>query len=411
MAIATYKSKLSEQGISHFLVPVLVFILLFGVVGGYFMLRTGHAAASGTYVFRSGIAGKCLDVWHDGAANGTVVDSFACNNSKAQAWNINGNGTIENANGSCLDNWKRGTANGNPIRVFACNASDPAQQWIVTGGIIKNPQTGKCVDVPGFSTDNGKPLELYTCNGGANQQWLAKTTDGKIWLMEAHGISQMEAAGASQQLVDKTFTNSLTYAYTTNSALSASSPIGEPTFASGSYQVIQQAFSNGTLPGRFKAVLYDNERWSYTPLNEQQDPAHYEALTGQLAHQHGLLYIASPTPDLMWSVGRPKDSYVAFLQAGYVADAARSADIVDIQGQQKEDNLPYYTWFVTAAAKQAREANPRVRVIIGIRTDPGDTALYNAYKVANDVGDGFWLNINGQPSPAVYLLQHINPTQ
>lgn len=136
------------------------------------MLHASHAATV-NYVFRSGITGKCMDDWRRGSTNGTIVDLYGCNNTAAQEWSSNSNGTIENANGKCLDNWQKKNANGNPIKIYSCSSTDPAQQWRLTGNILKNPQTGKCVDDPASSTTNGKPLELYTCNGKKNQQWTA----------------------------------------------------------------------------------------------------------------------------------------------------------------------------------------------------------------------------------------------
>lgn len=170
--------NLTDRGIVHLAMPLLVFVLLFAIAGGYFLIRSTHAAAA-NYVFKSGIAGKCLDDWHRVSANGTKVDLFTCNNTVAQEWNINSNGTVENANGKCLDNWQQKKTNGNPIKVYTCSAKDPAEQWRTTGSVLKNPQTGKCIDDPAFSATNGTQLILYTCNGGKNQRWVATLTSNK----------------------------------------------------------------------------------------------------------------------------------------------------------------------------------------------------------------------------------------
>jgi hypothetical protein len=142
-------------------------------------------------------------------------------------------------------------------------------------------------------------------------------------------------------------------------------------------------------------------------VNEQQQPAHYMALVAQLLHKHGLLYIATPAPDLMWAVGSPPNSYEAFLSAGILAAAARCADVLDVQAQEKENNLSAYTPFVESAVAQARAANPHIKVVIGIRTNPGAAEMLAAYEATASMGDGYWLNENGIPTPAVYLLQQI----
>lgn len=171
---------LNERGITHLLLPIIVVVII-AAIGGYVFLKIGHGATL-DYEFKSGMSSKCLDVWHDGSASGTTVDLYSCNNTAAQQWNVNSNGTtnmVEDANGQCLDNWERGKANGNPIKTYRCNIADPAEQWVLTGNVLKNPETGMCVDDPAFSTTNGKPLELYTCNGGKNQTWtLTKLATG-----------------------------------------------------------------------------------------------------------------------------------------------------------------------------------------------------------------------------------------
>jgi hypothetical protein len=236
----------------------------------------------------------------------------------------------------------------------------------------------------------------------------AKGSVTPSWIIGQNAISLMEQAGEPGSTIGNTFANQSTFVYgDTAQNHIAPSTFGVPTMAFGSYQDIVSAFSSGVLPGKFKAVIYDNERWAYTPLSEQQDPAYYEQQTAQLLHAYGLLYIATPAPDLMWALGRPPDSYQAFLGANMAASAARYADIYDIQGQQREDNLPYFSWFVAKAAAQARAANPHVEIFVGIRTDPGTQNLLAAYQATAGIADGYWLNVNGIPGPANDLLNAI----
>jgi hypothetical protein len=228
------------------------------------------------------------------------------------------------------------------------------------------------------------------------------------WIIGQSAISLMAKVGESAPTIRDAFANQSTFVYgdTAQNRVSPSA-IGVPTIAFGSYRDIVSAFSSGLLPGKFEAVIYDNEHWAYTPLAEQQDPAYYEQQTARLLHAHGLAYIAAPAPDLMWAVGRPSDSYRAFLAANMAASAARYADIYDIQAQQQEDNLPYFTWFVTAAATQARAANPHVKIFVGIRSEHGSNNLLMAYQASSCIADGYWLNVNGIPGPANDLINAI----
>jgi hypothetical protein len=230
----------------------------------------------------------------------------------------------------------------------------------------------------------------------------------ETWIVGRSSIQLMLQHGASPTLIKQAFDNDHSFVYDTQlSGAFTSSQVGIPTMTFGSYRAIQQAFKNGTLPGNYKAVMYDNERWPATPLNEQQHPVHYMQLTARLLHRHGMLYIATPAPDLMWAVSRPANSYDAFLKARIPAAAAKCADILDLQAQVKETNLAAYTAFVRAAAEQARAANPHIKVVVGIRTNPGALPMIAAFRATSSVGEGYWLNINGIPSPAIYLLQHL----
>src|SRR5262249_2736068 len=92
-----------------------------------------------------------------------------------------------------------------------------------------------------------------------------------------------------------------------------------------------------------------------------------------------------------------------YLRLGIAADAARYADVFDIQAQRAERSTELYTTFVRQAAAQAREANPKVVVLAGISTNPNGqhvTAddLLRAIAATRDVVDGYWLNIP-RPGP------------
>jgi hypothetical protein len=46
-----------------------------------------------------------------------------------------------------------------------------------------------------------------------------------------------------------------------------------PAVTYDSYTAIQQAFADGALPGKSRAVLLDMEHWTFTPRSEQINPA------------------------------------------------------------------------------------------------------------------------------------------
>jgi hypothetical protein len=83
---------------------------------------------------------------------------------------------------------------------------------------------------------------------------------------------------------------------------------------------------------------------------------------------------------------------------------ARTADFVELQSQSLERNTATYSKFVQTAASQARTANPAVKVLAGLSTNPAGPAvtvqqLTDAIYATQSVVDGYWLNV---PSPGPY---------
>jgi hypothetical protein len=231
---------------------------------------------------------------------------------------------------------------------------------------------------------------------------------GETWIVGQSAISQMLKAGASQQLINRAFDNDHTFVYGDNKYNHGQpSTIGVPTIAFASYVAILQAFDHGILPGKFRAVLYDNERWPATPAVEQRAPAHYEDLVSRLLRQHGLTYIATPSPDLTLTKNPHLDTFSAYLNMGLAGMAARYANVLDLQAQVRETDLPVYRAFVQTAVAQARAVNSHIAVVVGIRTNPGSVAMYQAYQATVGLGEGYWLNVNGNPGPAVFLLRRV----
>jgi len=172
-----------------------------------------------------------------------------------------------------------------------------------------------------------------------------------------------------------------------------------PYEAFASYAAMQSAFQNGTLVHGEQAIMYDNEDWSLTPIDEQEHPALYEKLAANLVHGAGLLFISAPALDLV-KVVDPGCSpfWQCYLNLGLAAGGARYADIFDIQAQSLENNTAKYANFVQLATAQARHANPRVMVLAGLSTDPNgrtttESAILAAIAATRNIIDGYWFNI------------------
>jgi beta-glucosidase len=117
-----------------------------------------------------GYQGLCVDVRSASTANGTPVQVYTCNQTAAQNWTVQSDGTLR-ALGKCLDVTAAGTANGTPVQLYDCNGTG-AQVWQHrSDGSLLNPGSGKCLDDTGSSTTPGTQLQIWSCTAAANQLW------------------------------------------------------------------------------------------------------------------------------------------------------------------------------------------------------------------------------------------------
>jgi hypothetical protein len=241
---------------------------------------------------------------------------------------------------------------------------------------------------------------------------------GMAWIVSARSLTLLGRNGLTESQVQQLFGNHDTFL--TGGPAAVTGAVKTVTFAS--YAALSSTLAAGRLPAGTRAVLYDNEDWPLTPVQEQQDPAKYEQLAAGLAHAHHLLFVSTPATDLTDVLApHATNHYAAYLQLHIAADAARYADVIDIQAQGAEADLATFVPFVKAAAAQARQANPRVIVLAGISTNPSGQAITGAQLVAAVLAvrpfvNGFWLNIpsagaacprcgTAQPQVAVPVLR------
>ncbi|MDH6140437.1 MULTISPECIES: hypothetical protein [Kitasatospora] len=222
--------------------------------------------------------------------------------------------------------------------------------------------------------------------------------NGASWIISGSTLDELVATDpATAKLLDTP------NAYVLTGDAHWSVPAGwssTPTANFTSYAALKSAFTRNSLDPRIRAVLYDNEHWSLTPQGEQADPAHYDQLAADLVHQHHLLFIAAPATDLVDKLSPQTPAggkFDAFLRLGLLGQVASSADLLDLQAQGAENDPALFASFVKAATAQARAANPRLKVLAGISTNPSGakasaTAIDRAAQAVRPEVDGFWLN-------------------
>jgi len=180
-----------------------------------------------------------------------------------------------------------------------------------------------------------------------------------------------------------------------------------PIISFKSFGAIRDALQMGAISPEIRGVMYDYEKWQFTPEEEQRNPAGYVKQAADLLHARGLLFLAAPAVNLVTVMAPAEDRNRlddTYLRLGIAADAARYADVFDIQAQRFEHNTDLYAKFVRQAAAQARQANPNVVVLAGVSTQPFGprvTAddIFRAIAATRDVVDGYWFNI---PKPSEY---------
>ncbi|TDQ00841.1 arabinofuranosidase catalytic domain-containing protein [Labedaea rhizosphaerae] len=120
----------------------------------------------------TGPGGKCVDVAADDTGvNLAPVQLWDCQSwAEDQFWHHHRNGSLSTI-GRCLDIEHNGTAQGALVELWDCNGVG-GQQWVQQAdGSLLNPQSGRCLDSPNGATANGTRLRIWDCNGSAAQKF------------------------------------------------------------------------------------------------------------------------------------------------------------------------------------------------------------------------------------------------
>ncbi len=297
--------------------------------------------------------------------------------------------------------------------------------WLLTACATPSDTTGQPASTPAPSTTSANPTNstVITTSTNITTPGRSTSTSQVTWLITKTALDRLQAAGMQPSVLKRWFDNTHTYVI-------GQMPAGWQsisTLSFTSYASLKKAFDSGTIPASVRAILYDNEAWAFTPKEEQLHFSTYVREVADLVHNHQKLLIATPAVDLV-SVLDPHgqgDTYTRFLSLGLLGDAARFADLVEVQAQSSEANLAKYTQFVDRASAQARAARVTVTVLAGLSTNPGGQKvtgqqLTAAFQATHNQVSGYWLNIPGneggycpacgtpQPQVAIDFLQSIS---
>jgi hypothetical protein len=246
--------------------------------------------------------------------------------------------------------------------------------------------------------------------------------------LEDYDIQPLLNAGLSKDLLEKYFNNGHTLLITRygrqRATQTALLPDATEVASFADSDELAQALSASSVPSSVKYLLYDPERWAATPANQQRDPFSSAADVAELAHERGKGLIFTPAANLA-SVADDAYSktnrFAGYLNLGFATKGARVSDIFEIQAQQME-GTDGFARFVSSAVGQARSANPKALILLGLTTKAPRQhvtvqLLFDAYSATRSSVDGYWINIPGgtpagpqNAAAAVGFLQELAPS-
>ena len=137
-----------------------------------------------------------------------------------------------------------------------------------------------------------------------------------------------------------------------------------------SYASFKAAVTAGQVtPG--ETVIFDPEKWLYTPHYETLNQAKYEALAGKLASARSIKLVFTPQ-------GSPGPSLDAQYQV-----AAHYATLIEIQSQAYQGNPTAFKNQVLHDISVVRAINKSVPILAGMASDPNGTPAVVTQMVAS----------------------------
>jgi hypothetical protein len=171
----------------------------------------------------------------------------------------------------------------------------------------------------------------------------------------------------------------------------------------------------GLIPANVRAVIYDPEAWSLTPLPQQQQPSVYEGRFVRLARQLGLEPILAPARTLLRTMRGCRAAHAealsdAYLRCGVPRSAAAAftgggmPGIYSVPSQHDQLDARAFRSFYRASAAQAAARNANVQTIAGLSCGlyqgaPSASALLAAARASG--AGGFWLTVNRYDDGAI----------
>ena len=300
----------------------------------------------------------------------------------------------------------------------------------------------------------------------SGQEDRSQSSPSYRWIIAADALSNIQQL--DPELANTYFNSSSTFVQSVTSPPTNQVPSGWSAIPNGHYTSYENCgtaggctsletdIGNGAInPAVIPTVMFDDENWSKTLKDEQQNPVEYMDEFVQLAHGNGFTTIMAPDQNL----ASPKngitgyqdgesENWQTYLRLGLGTKAAASGtDRYHIMAQSFETywcgnpegncqgSEADFLNYVTQAALQAGAVNPNLKMTAGLSTNPRynatPQALYQDTLDANNAfpgsrhlrpsdpdgyedsshadnaapSPGYWLNVLGGAGAAVQYLE------
>ena len=245
---------------------------------------------------------------------------------------------------------------------------------------------------------------------------VSPVSTGTHWLIAASAVSKLEGIASSATV--ESYLDGPQTTIITSSTIPSNLSGWQVAFAFDAKSLADiRSGVDGGLPSRISEILYDPERWSFTPVTEQLNVGASTQQAASMAHAARRELIVAPATNLAEVAAPGQSAATAFIQTDDLAKVATSANVVEIQAQGLERNSSRYAAYVGQAVSQVRSANPNAMIYAGLSTNPSGgpvtaSELVSAVRLTSSEVSGYWLNIPspgsacpgcGQPEPLLAL--------
>lgn len=230
-------------------------------------------------------------------------------------------------------------------------------------------------------------MSLLPCGSSGSASALATTSGKGYWMIKTNDLSELPSGLQSQW-------NVVGCGITALKGWTLPPTAGEPAVgpcASGqdriftSYTGFQSAVSSGQIQSG-GTIIYDLEKWIYTPKVERADRTLYETMAGELAAKDGIHIIYTPQ-------GTPGTELNSQFKV-----AAKFGAMIEIQSQFWQSNPVKFKNDVSHILSIIRASNPTVPVLLGFSSDPNGVPakvadMLKSYRLVFSKFQGLQLNL------------------